>query len=85
MIRKYVDDRIGLSAQEQWSGGVADRDLILSCADETLEYHEKFSESLYAEMVAMAEAAGTTAPGSSTPRPVSLPRPGTCTPRRANS
>ena len=60
MIRKYVDDRIGLSAQEQWSGGVADRDLILSCADETLEFHEKFSESLYTEMLALAEAAGIT-------------------------
>jgi isopenicillin-N N-acyltransferase-like protein len=58
MIRKYTDDRIGLTGQEDWSGGTADRDLILSCADETLAHHESFSESLYAEMVAMAEAAG---------------------------
>lgn len=56
MIRKYADDRINLSAQEDWSGGVADRDLILSCADETLQHHERFSESLYAEMLAMASA-----------------------------
>jgi isopenicillin-N N-acyltransferase-like protein len=60
MIRKYVDDRIGLSAQEHWSGGGADRDLILSCADDLLEHHERFSESLYAEMLAMAEAADIT-------------------------
>lgn len=58
MIRRYVDDRLGLSGQEAWSGGSADRDLILSCADDLLEHHERFSESLYAEMLAMAEAAG---------------------------
>ena len=58
MIRKYTDDRIGLTGQEQWSGGQADRDLILSCADATLEHHERFSENLYAEMLAMADSAG---------------------------
>jgi isopenicillin-N N-acyltransferase-like protein len=60
MIRSYVNDRINLTAQEEWSGGGADRDLILSCADETLAHHERFSESLYAEMTAMAVAAGIT-------------------------
>ena len=58
MIRKYVDDRIALSAQEAWAGGNTNRDLILSCAAETLPHHEAFSESLYMEMAAMAEAAG---------------------------
>lgn len=58
MIRTYTDLRIDLSAQEEWSGGIAARDLILQCADETLEHHERFSESLHAEMLAMAEAAG---------------------------
>jgi len=57
LIRKYTDDRINLSGQEDWSGGGADRDQILSCADETLEHHERYSENLYAEMLAMAEAA----------------------------
>lgn len=57
MIRKYVDERIGLTTQEEWSGGEADRDLILTCADDLLPHHERFSENLYAEMVAMAEAA----------------------------
>lgn len=58
LIRKYTDDRIALTSQEEWSGGTADPDLILSCADETLIHHERFSESLYAEMLAMADAAG---------------------------
>ena len=35
MIRKYADDRMSLSGQEDWSGGKADRDLILACADDT--------------------------------------------------
>lgn len=60
MIRKYTADRINLTSQEDWSGGRADRDLILSCADETLSHHESFSENLYAEMLAMASAAGIT-------------------------
>ena len=60
MIRKYVDDRIGLSGESHWSGGDADRNLILEIADGLLEHHERFSESLYAEMLAMAEAAGIT-------------------------
>lgn len=61
MIRKYTDDRVDLTAAEDWSGGHADRDLILACAEETLAHHEQFSETLYAEMIAMAGAAGITA------------------------
>jgi isopenicillin-N N-acyltransferase like protein len=60
LIRRYVDDRIGLTGQEEWSGGDADSDLILTCADELLAHHERFSENLYAEMLAMAEAADIT-------------------------
>lgn len=60
MIQRYAKHRIDLTSQEDWSGGEADRDLILSCADETLQHHERFSESLYAEMLALADAAGTT-------------------------
>lgn len=60
MIVKYTNERIRLTAQEDWSGGAAARDLILSCADETLAHHERFSESLYSEMLAMASAAGIT-------------------------
>lgn len=60
MIRKYTNDRIDLTSQETWSGGGAERDLILSCADEILSHHERFSEALYGEMLAMADAAGIT-------------------------
>lgn len=60
MIRRYANHRIDLTSREDWSGGVAERDLILSCADETLAHHERFSENLYAEMIALADAAGIT-------------------------
>lgn len=60
MIRRYTDLRLDLTSQEEWSGGISDRDLILSCADEMLDHHERFSENLYAEMLAMAEAADIT-------------------------
>ena len=60
MIGKYLDDRIELTVQEEWSGGSPDRDLILEIAEETLEHHERFAEELYVEMVAMADAAGIT-------------------------
>lgn len=60
MIRRYLEDRISLSAQESWSGAAVDRDLIVEVAESTLEHHERFSERLHAEMVAMADAAGIT-------------------------
>ena len=58
MIRKYLNDRMDLTSQEQWSGRAANRDLILELANETLSFHEAYSESLFAEMLAMADAAG---------------------------
>ena len=60
MIGKYLDDRIELTVQEEWSGGSPDRDLIIEIAEGTLEHHERFAEELYIEMVAMADAAGIT-------------------------
>jgi isopenicillin-N N-acyltransferase-like protein len=60
MIRKYLNDRIELTTQDEWSGGSPDRDLILEIAEGTLEYHERFAEEIYIEMVAMADAAGIT-------------------------
>ena len=36
----------------------AGREVILECAEETLEWHQAYSPSLYAEMTAMADAAG---------------------------
>lgn len=58
MIRRYLEDRITLSAQEQWSGGVVERDLIIETAIRTLEHHERYSPELYVEMTEMAAAAG---------------------------
>jgi len=60
MIQSYLEDRITLTSQENWSGGAADRDLILEVAEGTLQHHERFSERLHAEMLAMAAAAGIT-------------------------
>jgi isopenicillin-N N-acyltransferase-like protein len=60
MIRKYLDDRLGLAAEEGWSGGVAERDLILDIAEETLGYHERYSTDLHREMLAMAQGADIT-------------------------
>lgn len=60
MIAKYLEDRIGLTGQERWSGGDVDRELILELTETTLPHHERYSESLFAEMTAMAEAAGVT-------------------------
>lgn len=60
MIGKYLEDRIGLTSQEAWSGSGVGRDFIIDCAEETLQHHERYSESLYAEMTAMAAAAGIT-------------------------
>lgn len=59
-IRKYLNDRMALAAEETWSGTAVDQSLILDVAEETLPHHERFSGDLYAEMVAMGEAAGIT-------------------------
>lgn len=60
MISRYLDTRIAATVQETWSGGVIDRDFIVETAEETLPHHEEYSESLFAEMTEMAEAAGIT-------------------------
>ncbi|MGH8945502.1 MAG: C45 family autoproteolytic acyltransferase/hydrolase [Acidimicrobiia bacterium] len=60
MIGRYLEDRIGLTSQEAWSGSNVDRDFIVETAEDTLEHHERYSESLYAEMVSLGEAAGIT-------------------------
>lgn len=60
MIRDYASNRISLTSSDEWGWDDADRDLVLACADETIEHHERFSEGLFSEMLAMAEAAGIT-------------------------
>jgi len=61
MIQKYLDDRMTLTAQEEWGGKTVDRDLILELAEGTLQHHERFSESLFVEMATMSKAADITA------------------------
>lgn len=59
-IRRYLADRLGLSADSVWSGQVVDRETVLHLAAGTLSHHEQYSEALHEEMLAMAEAAGIT-------------------------
>ncbi len=60
MIKKYLDDRLGLSADSVWAGQEVDSETVLSLAGEMLAHHHAYSESLYEEMAALAEAAGIT-------------------------
>lgn len=60
MIEKYLEDRIGLTSQDDWSGSNVDREFIIESAEDTLEHHERYSETLYSEMIALADAAGIT-------------------------
>lgn len=53
-IREYADDRIALSAY----GTDWDSEQILDLAERMLPAHERYDSSLYAEMLAMATAAG---------------------------
>ncbi len=57
-IRRYVDDRVGLVASGVWSGGPIDRSDVLDLAGQCVAAHQEFSPSLFAEMEAMAAAAG---------------------------
>ncbi len=58
LIARYLEDRIDLCTDERWGAGGLSRDQVVEAAAETLEHHERFSEALYAEMTALAEAAG---------------------------
>jgi isopenicillin-N N-acyltransferase like protein len=60
MIRDYLDERLGLSGDATWAGRSARADTVLALADATLSHHQKYSASLYEEMLALAEAAGIT-------------------------
>lgn len=59
MIRRYTRDRLDKATEQRWSGGFpVDEDFVLSQAESTLPYHERYSPALHEEMAAMAEAAG---------------------------
>lgn len=59
-IRAYLADRLELSGDPYWSGRTAAATTILALAGRTLDQHEAFDAGLFAEMSAMASAAGIT-------------------------
>ena len=59
-IRKYADDRIDLAVSGLWTGGALSRADVLDVAESMLPAHEAFDPGLFAEMSAMADAAGIT-------------------------
>jgi isopenicillin-N N-acyltransferase like protein len=59
-IRAYTDDRVGLVASGSWSGGKLALSDVMDLAESMLPAHEAFNADLYAELVAMANAAGIT-------------------------
>ncbi len=59
-IRAYLADRLDLAGDPYWAGRSEDAGRILKIAEETLDHHARFSESLYEEMLMMAASAGIT-------------------------
>lgn len=59
-IRAYTEDRVALVAAGSWSGGAMSVGDVLDIAESMLPAHEAFDAALYAEFVAMADAAGIT-------------------------
>lgn len=60
-IGLYLDDRLRLSGEAEWSGREAGEGEIRAIAESTLRHHQTYDADLFEEMVAMAEAAGITA------------------------
>lgn len=60
-IRAYTEERVRLATNGSWSGRAATRDDVLGLAEAMLPAHRAFSPDLYAEMAAMAHAAGISA------------------------
>jgi isopenicillin-N N-acyltransferase-like protein len=57
-IREYTEERVRLSSEGTWAGHAMSRDEVLALAEACLPAHQAYAPELYAEMVAMAEAAG---------------------------
>lgn len=57
-IREYTEERVHLAGEGTWSGHAMTRDEVLGLAEACLPAHEAYDPDLYAEMVAMADAAG---------------------------
>ncbi len=61
-IRRYTEDRMAIVAAGTWTAGVGvTREAILDLAARMLPAHQSYAPDLYAEMVAMGDAAGLTA------------------------
>ena len=59
-IRRYTDERVSLVMEGLWSGGPMAEADVLDLAASMLPAHEAHSPTLFAEMCAMADAAGIT-------------------------
>lgn len=57
-IRAYTEERVRLSSEGTWAGHELTRAQVLALAEACLPAHEAYDADLYAEMVAMAAAAG---------------------------
>lgn len=57
-IRRYTDDRVHLASNGSWAGRPATREDVLDLAEAMLPAHRDYAPDLFAEMEAMAEAAG---------------------------
>jgi isopenicillin-N N-acyltransferase-like protein len=60
-IRRYTDERVRLASNGSWAGRPATRRDVLGLAEEMLPAHRAYAPEVYAEMVAMADAAGISA------------------------
>lgn len=60
-IRRYTEERVHLACNGTWAGRPATRADILGLAEAMLPAHRAYAPALYAEMVAMAQAAGISA------------------------
>lgn len=57
-IREYAEERIALAADGAWAGRPATPEDVLAIARSMLPAHEAYDADLFAELLAMAEAAG---------------------------
>lgn len=60
-IRVYTEERVALASDGSWAGRAATRGDMLALAEAMLPAHAAYSPEFYAEMIAMAEAAGISA------------------------
>ena len=59
-IRHYTNERVDLVTSGLWSGGAIYKGEVLELAEACLPFHEAHSQSLYEELLGIAEGAGIT-------------------------